>query len=76
MFSNRKLKRLTEIDFIVLDEDGTQFEINKLIKRLELAENFILESRSQNKCTCDGECEVHLPLVKKWHAYTLDLDKS
>jgi len=36
-----------------------------LIARLEAAEKYIETSNVPN-CNCDGECDVHLPLRKKW----------
>ncbi len=45
-------------------------EIAALLGRLQAAERFITESRCQNGCTCDGECEKHLPLYRAWEKST------
>lgn len=34
--------------------------------RLNAAEAFIMELRCQNGCTCDNECDKHLPLEIAW----------
>lgn len=59
-----KLKERQKNPFVSLNREG--INIDQLIVRLEAAESFILESRNQNLCNCDRECEKHLPLEKAW----------
>lgn len=71
-FTDEHLKRLKEwnrkrpIDAFACGFGDNFVSFNALLARLEKAEAFINESRCQNGCTCDGECEKHLPLEKAW----------
>lgn len=70
-FPDENLEKLKE-DFVIDKEfhaNAMWIDRNKfhaLLHRLECAERFITEPRCQNGCTCDNECEKHLPLEKAW----------
>ena len=42
--------------------------LKALLARLASAERFIEASRCQSRCTCDNECEIHLPLERTWRS--------
>lgn len=68
-FTDDELKRLKAETVDDHTHDGPFLSAERmlaLLARLDAAEKFITESRCQNGCYCDNECEKHLPLEKAW----------